>query len=433
MEKHKLHEQIQTLALALTLFTFPFRPLMLNNICIILLIINWLAQGNLKGKFGAFARNRIALLYAGLYFIFIISFFFSEDKSRAATILERNALILLIPLVLSTSDIRSQVNIACYALVAGCFLGVVICLAHALYRYGQTHQTHYFFYHDLSKSALELHAVYFSFYIAFCILFLIIQLENKWRNLAWPYRAIYLGLVAVFFCFLILLSSKTIIIGLTLLINLLFIAWIIRKSKVWAGVLAIVIINITILVGILKVDYVKDRFLDSLNYNIEFVKKDTYSELTVFTGVTVRLTFWKFVLEILNENNSWWTGMGIGDGDNALHEKAVKKNLYGGNEERGWTDYTSYNAHNQYFQYMLLIGILGLLYFLFLLFTILSYALKHKKALLLLSILLFMLFCFTESVLAVNKGIIFFSIIPPLLIYSGESEPRQSASTYRPT
>ena len=418
MDRNKLHQDIQTLVLALILFTFPFRPLLLNNICVILLGVNWMVHGNLKLKFNTLVRSKIALLYLGLYIVLIISYFFSENRRHAGFVLEKNLLILILPLILSTAGVnRTQMIKALYAFVAGCLLAIIICLIMATYKYNLTHQTHYFFYHDLSEN-IRLHAVYFSLYLAFCILFLVQQLNIGWKNLTWNSRALYIGIILIFCCFIILLTSKTIIIGLTLSLNLLFIIWIVKRNKVLAGILAILIINVSILIGIIKIDYVKSRFLDSINSNIEFIKKDTYSELTVFTGVTVRITFWKFVIEVLSENNSWWTGMTIGDADNALHNKAVEKKLFGGNEERGWTDYTSYNAHNQYFQYLLLMGVAGLVYFMIILISILVHALNHKDQLLLLSTLLFMLFCFTESVLEVNKGIIFFSVIPPLLIYA---------------
>lgn len=426
MDRNKTHQEIQTLALALILFTFPFRPLLLNNICVILLGINWIAQGNLKLKFDTLVRSKIALLYLGLYIILIISYFFSENKRHAGFVLEKNLVILILPLILSTAGIsRTQMIKALYAFVAGCLLAIIICSVMATYKYNLTHETHHLFYHDLSEN-IGLHAVYFSFYLAFCILFLVQRLTAEWKDLTWKFRTLYVGIVLIFCAFVILLTSKTIIIGLTLSLNLLFIIWIVKRKKVLAGILAILIINISFLIGIIKSDYVKSRFLDSINSNIEFIKKDTYSESTVFTGVTVRITFWKFVIEVLNENSSWWTGMSIGDGDNALHNKAVEKKLFAGNKERGWVDYTNYNAHSQYFQYLLLVGVAGLSYFIILLISILIHAVNHKDQLLLMVTLLFMLFCFTESVLELNKGIIFFSVIPPLLIYGNNLLVRES-------
>lgn len=168
--------------------------------------------------------------------------------------------------------------------------------------------------------------------------------------------------------------------------------------------------------------------MDSLRYNIEFIKKDTYSELTVFTGVTMRLTFWKFIIEILNERDKWITGLSIGDAQDALTKKTIEKGLYGGNKEQGWTDYTSYNAHNQFVQYLLMMGVIGVLYFLVLLGAIFWRAIVFRDMILFLTMVLFVLFCFTESVLAVNKGLIFFSIIPPLLISSSFFATRQPAT-----
>src|SRR5258706_6249293 len=108
-DRNKLHQDIQTLSLVLILFTIQFLPLLLNNISVILFGVNWAAQGNFKLKFKTLVRSNIALLYFGLYAIFLVSFFFSEDKGRAGFILEKNLQILILPLILSTAGIsRNQ-------------------------------------------------------------------------------------------------------------------------------------------------------------------------------------------------------------------------------------------------------------------------------------------------------------------------------------
>ena len=421
MDRGKLHSRIQAIALALVLFTFPFWPLLFNNICIIIIALNWLAEGSLKTKFSSLTQRKIILLYAGLYLVFVLSYFLSLDKGRAAVVLEQNIFILLLPIILATTNFQVlQINNAFYSLSLGCLVGALVSLGNSLYMYSVTHETYHFFYHDLSTPVIGMHAVYFSLYIAFCLIFLITDVHEKWLTLTRWQRVLYFTWILFFIGFLILLSSKTLIIGTAIAINALFIMWLMRTPKL-GRLVAIGIINITIIAAILKIDYVKARFVDSINSNIEFIQNDTYSELTVFTGITVRLTFWKFIIEILNEEKRWITGMSIGDGQNALHDKAVEKKLFAGNKERGWTDYTNYNAHNQFFQYLLLIGVVGMTYFIVLLAAIFWKGFQEKNTLLLLAMFLFVLFCFTESVLARNKGIVFFTIIPVLLLHPAYS------------
>lgn len=424
MDRKTLHNTIQTFALAATLFTFPFRPFIVNNLCLILLAANWLLEGNFRAKLAAVRHNRISLAYAGLFLLMFLSALFSENKKYAGFVLEQNLVVLILPLVLASSSIsRKQVITAFYFFAAGCFIGMLICLAHALYRYRLDPQTHYFFYHDLSKSILGLHAVYYSLYISCCILFLLFELERTWSLTTRWRKAVIIGAILFAFGFVLLLSSKTIIIGLALLVNITFLIWIFRRNRRYTGAILIGVINLLLIVGIVKVDYIKNRFLDSLHNNIEFIKQDTYSELTVFTGVTMRLTFWKFTIELLNEHNAWLMGLTIGDAQDALSKKAAAKGLYAGNKERGWTDYTSYNAHNQFMQYLLMMGVVGVIYFTVLLVFIVVKAIRQRNLLLLFSMILFILFCFTESALAVNKGLIFFSIIPPLLLFERPSTP----------
>jgi O-antigen ligase len=424
MIQNKVHKRVQGLALALTLFTFPFRPFLINNIFVIIFALNWAIQGNLTLRLRLLAKNRTALLFIGLFTIILVGYFASENKLQASIILEKNIFMLVIPIMLSTSIItKSEVRTSLYSFTAGCLLAIVICLAKAVYNYYTTGLTYHFFYHNLSEGGIGLHAVYFSFYLAFCVLFLMLELKTNWRGQDWKIRIWHLVLISIYCVFIILLSSKTVIIGLVLFVNLLVLFWAFNEKRRGFNIVAIVIINFLIIVGIFKLNVVKDRFRDSLNSNIEFIKNDNYSELTVFTGVTIRLAIWKFIVEILEENNSWWIGMAPGDGVETLRKKAVEKNLYQGNKERGWVDYTSYNAHNQYFQYLLFFGVAGLTYFMLLLLNIIIHALHYRNLLLLFGILLFMMFAATESVLESNKGIIFFSIIPILLIAGDLSCP----------
>jgi O-antigen ligase len=108
--------------------------------------------------------------------------------------------------------------------------------------------------------------------------------------------------------------------------------------------------------------------------------------------------------------------IGVGPGDT---QDELQK-CYQLDEDKNWAllyrpDF-QYNAHSQYLQTFIDLGIVGLLLFLATLVVAAFIAIKHYDYLFLSFVVLFSFACLTESMLELNKGIVFFSFFISLFL-----------------
>ena len=97
----------------------------------------------------------------------------------------------------------------------------------------------------------------------------------------------------------------------------------------------------------------------------------------------------------------FWFGVPKGDLDEKLEIIYKKNNHFKGLER-------SYNCHNQYLQVLCYFGIFGLLYFILWIYYVFKASIRTNKIFQLLVFSILVYFC-TESIMSVNKGIIFIS------------------------
>jgi O-antigen ligase len=146
------------------------------------------------------------------------------------------------------------------------------------------------------------------------------------------------------------------------------------------------------------------------HFNTAIVFQDKYEYDSPLDGISLRLIQWRFGLEIISEQNAWISGVGITESQKLLNTKYLEYNLYTGNEELGDTGYIDYNFHNQYVETLLSTGITGLLMLILIIIATFTF---YRKSLVFpaLSILITVLFFFTESVLERQAGILVFSMM----------------------
>jgi len=161
------------------------------------------------------------------------------------------------------------------------------------------------------------------------------------------------------------------------------------------------------------------RFIEIIETDFGFLKKEHFSEGNYFNGLQFRLLQWKFVPEILNEKKAWLGGVGIGDAQANLNEKYFSKDLYTGTPERGDTGFLGYNTHNEFLQALLQTGIVGLLLFLLICFALVKMILQKKRAALTFITLLLLAYSFSESVLESQYSGIIFLFFPVFFYING--------------
>jgi O-antigen ligase len=275
-----------------------------------------------------------------------------------------------------------------------------------------------FYYHELANQ-LQVHAVYFSVAVSLSIL-----LTLKYRSyLNEFHKSIFYAFSCFLWVVLFLLSSKTIL-ATTALIYIVILV----KNKFalphFSGNKPLFIIPLLLIFFYIFGGGIQDRFSEIMNPKDKVLSLDQYKYNTPLNGLTLRLTIWKLIPEILKENNnSIWTGTGTGDAQEELQKAYTKKGLYTGNAEFNDRGYLDYNAHNQYLQEFLRNGIIGLIVLIFLVFTPLY--LSKNSILSIGLVLTFICFFITESALERQAGNILFTLFISLLILQRKKETSQ--------
>jgi O-antigen ligase len=369
-----------------------------------------------------FQKNNKNLFLAGCFLLFIlqvIALFYTHNMQGGWSNIRIKTGLLITPLAICVSSFITSATMKkllfhyCLVLVITSFY----CLCVSVLHYFEFNDASHFFYHSLVKP-LNQHAVYFSLLVMAGLIFL---LENITKTYP-PYsRSFQIFLIVYLSGFLLLLSSKLVI--LFYLVYLVF--WFIRllqshrmKKLVTAvsftfGALIVVLVFATR-------NPVSNRFYEIAEGNIKLVTQDSFNKGDYFNGLQFRLLQWKFVSEILTENKRWLIGVSPGDAQSSLNKKYLSKNMYSGEPARGDHGYLIYNTHNQFLQTVLQNGIAGLLVLLTICFSLLKMVLQTRSWYTGFIILLLLAWLFTEAAFETQYGIMIFTFFP-LFIYTGET------------
>jgi O-antigen ligase len=414
----KTSEIIFVISAALVVCTLPF-SVRLNAISIVVFSIFYLLEGDLHTKYQRLFKNKFALLFIGLYLLHVIGLLYTSNLKQGFFELEKKIAFVVFPLIFATSTYVNGRLVAklLFCFVSVCFVGAIISVVNGLYHFLQGDAS-YLFYHKLGSAINFDHAIYFSFYIAFSIFILLIFLRNEWKVLPSSRKISLIAVVVFFVVFLILLSSKTIIVTVFVLLIFVKVRIRFRKKEIVLGSLTL-LISIAVLASVvLTVPNIRNRFQDAFIADREqgnpLLLDDYYG--FHFTPGNIRLAVWKLTFEVINENDSWIAGVGTGDSQDLLTAKYIEKHVYPGDPTLGTYGFLHYNAHNQFLQFLLMFGVIGLVCFVAILSTLLRKSVINGEASILFFLfMLFTAFCLTESVLHVQKGIVFFLFFSSLL------------------
>jgi O-antigen ligase len=149
---------------------------------------------------------------------------------------------------------------------------------------------------------------------------------------------------------------------------------------------------------------------------------------TEFSGLTIRLLFWKYAFTLLEREKAWIWGVGTGDSQDQLNAIYREHNLYSGNGTPQDVGYQEYDTHNQYMETFLKLGLLGVGYLLFYVIAHLRQSIKKNHLLYAAFLLLFIIFSCTETTLQTNKGIFFFAFFNCLFLTQLQKRTKDPAN-----
>lgn len=353
--------------------------------------------------------------YAGLillpilFAILLLGMLHTSNTKDGWAIIERHYGLIGIPiLTISIQQFSSQQrkNLLSVFIATGVVTGI-ICIAVASKHYFDTgtvytatqkgHFVYNHFMHHRLSSPIQLHAIYYSLYLAFAAIVVLNRL--LYERLNWSRKLLY-GLIFVFFCVLILLLKSSIFALFFPLACLILLFFRYRKQLLSSARTQIALL--LILIGTCVFSY-KGMQSKLETFSLQYELSDAH-----LTPLKMRLAMWECTWETITD--APWTGQGTGDGDDELINTYERLGFTIGANDR-------YNAHNMYLQYWLTNGIFAAMVFIAILIVLLRRAIRNSNLVFLSFVLLFAAFSFTESTMLRQNGIVFFLVISSLFYW----------------
>jgi O-antigen ligase len=421
--------------LALALIALPF-SVVVCHIALILFLLFWATEGKWKEKLLMLRSNVVIKLVIAFSILQFVGLLYTENALNGWFAIERKIFFFVVPVALATTFIRfdrEEVYDLIYLFTASCFVGSLICIGSSLYEFFllqdgiSAQQINYlgpvseqnqkavdsvpwliFSYVELADG-IHIHPTYFSFYLAFCVIFLFYRgLKPDSTKVE---RRLIRVLILFFTIFIVSLSSRIVILTLFIIYVAMLGESIVNvrpRATTAALIIFILILGSTLYINPIA-RYRNLYEVASSNYNIQ--PNTIYA-----TSTEMRASLWWLGIQSLSNVNPL-IGTGTGDVDDAMRtigEQYDIKNVLG-----------TYNPHNEFLYILLGNGVVTLTVF------ILFLAIPFRKAwlkgdyLLVGFLFLFISLCVTETVFERQKGIVFFSLIFPLLAFQQNSnEPK---------
>lgn len=408
----EIHQKIFYGGLILAAVTLPY-SLLANSVSIILLLTNWLWEGNLSVKIQEIKKNSLLHIFFIFYALHITALLFTANTDNGFFELQKKLSLFVLPLVLATSNKLSsiQINNILKLFLSSILLTTFICLGYALYRTNilETYSNPnwlFFSYVDLTK-IINLQPTYFALYVCMAILILLYLLSENNRSYNNFKKSLLFICIAYLVIFLFLLSSRMEILALVTVTFFGIIFYYYKIGKIFKGLAFIGIITIALMTIAYQLPFMRERVFDTLGVKQETIWINQYGD-GKNAAPEMRKQKWKSSINVIKEN--WLLGVGTGDVQDELQKQY--KNI---GFEVGYT--SRYNAHNQYLETWIGLGILGLLSLLSCLAIPLVLSFRNKNYLYAAFLLLFFLCCITESMLCRQHGIVFYSLFTSLFAF----------------
>lgn len=362
-------------------------------------------------------RLEITLLFssAAYFMLYVISLLYTEDQAQGRYDIEQKWTFLLLPVAACIAARDNNLRRVIFpAFITSVTAAAIICLLisarinyleNARWDYPLLSVNEWLFSYKLLSNNIGLHPAYMALYIALSIIYLTLIIFEK-NDLK---KKIGVALLITFLTiFLILLSSRTVLVS-ALLFILAYTMYTTYKNRKF---------KYSIVIGLM---FVATAFVTNMN-EITKSRIAALSELhdgkkSTWGTFDTRFKQWEASLEIIRESPLW--GIGAGDFENKIVE-IYKRN--------GWDDLANekFNSHNQFLQSAACIGILGLMCLMAVFITSTIKAISTRDYFYIGFLFIFLSFSLTESTLEVQKGIVFFNLINPILFFSWGKENRSA-------
>ena len=385
-------EKVYFLFLLLIVLSLPLHNL-INSYVIVFFSVTALIYILLTRSYKKKYNNKLFLISIGFYAVHFLAYFTSKNLEPFFFDLEQKASLLVFPLAIGLSPTLSKKRLN---IIFTVFISTTFIVSLATFRGG--------FYTAWKDAGLYdnliVHRPYLGMYVVISIFLLIEFLKkgNPWSNFA------IVMLVLCFILFLIVIIAKMAVLVIIILLLFYYFLDLYFKKK-FKSILCHLLFIIIVLSGILLSNHGLRNNLSKVIHLKNFSWEEY--DARIVNSVNIRNGLWRCSSDLLSRNYNWLFGVGTGDVKNELNECF---------REKIGPLFLNFDPHNQYLSLLLNIGIIGLLMFLVLLFLPIRQMLivQNKLGLIFLSALF--IFCFSESILGVQKGVVFYSLFYSILI-----------------
>jgi len=409
--RKKIHQQIFWYCSLGIAFMLPVWGKLVPTI-IAILILNWLVSGVYLKTIPTLFSNknrRNTFLFAGLYILYLIGMLYTTNYAYAWFDLEVKLSLLVFPLVFATADVgflnSKNLRLLMQVYLGGCLLGSLLLLGHACTLWWNGMEGAFYY----MKLSWYFHSTYFAMYLNFAMGFIALEFLKRINLLSGSVKTIYFLLLAWFFVFIFLLSSKMGLIGMILLAVLISAEYVFSQKKIFIGLGILILFLIFLRAGFHVFTGASARVVHST----ETLTGEAPPETSKSTSD--RIEMWKASLDIIKPNIL--IGVGTGDVKDELIRKYKEKNIEHALELK-------LNDHNQYLQTFITLGLPGIVTLLLMLIIPIISALRHSYFLYFFFLLLFMINIFTESMFETQAGVVWYAFFNIILFTANRGEPQ---------
>ena len=243
--------------------------------------------------------------------------------------------------------------------------------------------------HNFS-APIDMHATYFSMYIALAAVTMI----YCWANAAnRKQRVLFAVMFFILLAGLLQLSSRAVLIAFAIIGNIIVPVTFFKKKRRLVFMIISGLFSLSVFYGLTRIDNFKTRFIADL-------KEDLTQAGINNNLLEPRAMRWECGWELVKQSPVYGHGSGS--------EIALLKEVY--YERKLYNSYLNeLNVHNQYLSMLIKMGIPGLLIFLLMLLSGFGMAFKTKDILFGSFLIIISIVSFSENILDANKGIFFFA------------------------
>ncbi|MDB4925823.1 O-antigen ligase family protein [Mucilaginibacter sp.] len=412
LKNDTLANRISYYHLMLFMVSLPF-DLFYSHIILISFIIHTLIQLNKKDIKPIFTVRTLVL--QSVFFVTLLSTIYTINRPEAFNEWGKHLAILLFPVAfcLTSFDIqkyRSRLLLAfsliCTAIVAYLYLDAFRTIKYYSLPYSAIVSAA-FTNHNFSEP-IAMHATFFSLQLAIALVYLL-GVFIKERSA--PYRLFYAACACILLAGIVQLSSKSIFAALFLAINLAIPYFLLQGKKRIKFIVIAASLSALIVAGIFTLNILKVRYITDLKYDLSLTTPDKKFDS--------RLDRWGTATGLIAKSPI--TGYGAGSELGLLHESFYAKKYYN-------SFLNNLNSHNEYLSFLLKSGIIGLLIYLGTLWFGFKEAIKRKDLLFFTFMLLIAFVSFSENLLDVDKGIIFYAFFFSFFVFSGDDKKTYKVS-----